>query len=198
MCNTEHTIYETLQSTPRQGTEIVYSRDSLGLSSPVTIHAPSGDGNFYNSYGLCKQASYNPRPVRGRKCDLDTIRRVTQSYNPRPVRGRKYVQLVNVHQVSSLQSTPRQGTAMGCHVSTGILEKQLNYAPPGDKTRRRPHANGIGALFDLHVIYFTAGSTWLSFSSAAEPSASEVFSDDSVCKFSSSVFKRTFVNVALA
>ena len=87
---------------------------------------------------------------------------------------------------------------MGCHVSTGILEKQLNYAPPGDKTRRLSHENGIGALFDLHVIYFTAGSSWFSFYSEADSSAVEASSDDSVCKFSSSVFKWTFVNVALA
>ena len=93
---------------------------------------------------------------------------------------------------------PRQGTAILLHPAKRHQFQDRNLTPPGDKTRRLPHANGIGALFDSTVIYFTAGSSWLSFSSAADGSAAEVFSDNSVCKFSSSVFKRTFVNVALA
>ena len=83
---------------------------------------------------------------------------------------------------------PRQGTAILLHPAKRHQFQDRNLTPPGDKTRRLPHANGIGALFDSTVIYFTAGSSWLSFSSAADGSAAEVFSDNSVCKLPKEYF----------
>ena len=128
-----------LQSTPRQGTEIS-KKPSEGKNKPVTIHAPSGDGNSnitvilddldrlqstprqgteitFELIGISEVGGYNPRPVRGRKLTLISLRtridlvtihapsgdgnvlhqfgqRILAGYNPRPVRGRKYIAAV--------------------------------------------------------------------------------------------------------
>ena len=137
----------------------------------------------------------HPMPRKGGYGMSWDVRNIGEPSQPHPARGRKCKPTMYRHHHLPLQLTPRKGTETS---NNGLPpHPQRNNPRQGTKQGAYP-TQWDSALFDLHVIYFTAGSSWLSFSSAAEPSASEVFSDNSVCKFSSSVFKRTFVNVALA